>query len=218
MNLKWKSDFEFRLCLVDWASLNHAFGSATNVPGELMRFVEIGDGDAGFVLNDFFYTRLTHQGTRSSATLAAVPFLVELLEQLPLQRSFLINYLVDIALGYSGWHFPNGYRLENGFGAYMTDEFSVQLYERVQELAFPIFLRLAQHDESKSQIAALWALGWFPAREGESRPVLESSSRDSARFALRMLDASRLPFCERSDEEAEADEEEYDELIREIYG
>ncbi len=177
-----------------------------------MRFVELGEGDAGWVMNDFFYTDLTHQQTRYSATLAAVPFLVELLEQLPSQRPFLLDYLVDIALGYSGWHFPDGYRPEHAIGAYMTGDLSTQLYECVQELAFPVFLRLAQEEESK----ALWALGWFPARETQSRPILEASSQNSARFALRILDASKSPPRQRSDEEAEADEDEYDEIMRQL--
>lgn len=60
---------------VDWASLNHAYGSAEDVPDQL-RAIAKGDEEA---FSDAF-GNLWHQGTVYSATAAAVPFLIGLLE------------------------------------------------------------------------------------------------------------------------------------------
>lgn len=59
---------------VDWAALNHAYGSAADVP-DLIRAYANGQDD-----HDLLYGRLCHQGTVYSATAAAVPFFLELLE------------------------------------------------------------------------------------------------------------------------------------------
>jgi hypothetical protein len=59
---------------VDWAALNHAYGSAVDVP-DLIRAYANGQDD-----HDLLYGRLCHQGTVYSATAAAVPFFLELLE------------------------------------------------------------------------------------------------------------------------------------------
>ena len=214
----WEIDFEKRLRAVDWASVQHAFGPAVEVPDELMKLFELGDAYAAWVMNDFFYTRLSHQQTRYSATLTAVPFLVELLEHLPQQRVFLIDYLVDTALGSASWFYPTGYHPQSTSAAYMTGNLQTELYARVQELAFPVFLRLArQSDEPRTQKMALWALGWFPKCELESRPVLESNPNNASRFALQMLYAAKNEPRPRTEEEEEADFERYDELINEIH-
>lgn len=63
---------------VDWASLTHAYGEATDVPG-LLRSLLSSDPkvreDAVYEL----FGNIWHQGTVYSASVAAVPFLYELL-------------------------------------------------------------------------------------------------------------------------------------------
>lgn len=58
---------------VDWAALNHCYGSAAEVP-DLIRAYANGQDD-----HDLLYGKLCHQGSVYSATAAAVPFFLELL-------------------------------------------------------------------------------------------------------------------------------------------
>ncbi|MEU8800717.1 hypothetical protein [Spirillospora sp. NPDC048819] len=62
---------------VDWASLEHAHGSAEDVPGLLRAAVGRGDDAAAEAFDDLA-SRLAHQGTLYPATAAAVPFLIAL--------------------------------------------------------------------------------------------------------------------------------------------
>ncbi len=66
------------LDLIDWGSLSHAYGEASDVP-EILRSLLSPDAaeDAAYEL----YGNIWHQGTVYSATAAAVPFLYELLAQ-----------------------------------------------------------------------------------------------------------------------------------------
>ena len=229
MNEAWKRDFETRLRRVNWAEVEHAFGPATDLPDQLMKYIELRIPDVWHADLEFFYVYLTHQGTRYPATLAAVPFLAEMLENLPDKRPHLIDYLIVIALGYAGWH-STGYRPKEAAGAYMTAELKRDIYQSVEQLCFPIFLELAQDYDAQqltlpdfprlkrdetTQILALWALGWFPARAAEARPTLEGSSRPIARFALEMLANAELPAELVTNE---TDEGEYTEALQRIYG
>ncbi|NRQ34146.1 hypothetical protein HII36_20155 [Nonomuraea sp. NN258] len=60
---------------VDWASLNHAYGPATDVPGRLRDLVS-GDGEVRRAALVDLYGNVLHQGSVYDATLACVPFLL----------------------------------------------------------------------------------------------------------------------------------------------
>lgn len=60
---------------VNWAHLEHAYGSAEDVPDQLRR-IAAGDSEAF----ESAFGNLWHQGTVYSATAAAVPFLIGMLE------------------------------------------------------------------------------------------------------------------------------------------
>ncbi|OLV15397.1 hypothetical protein [Deinococcus marmoris] len=78
---------------VDWASLQHAYGEADDVPEQLHK---IAAGDVG-ALSDL-YSNLWHQGTVYQATSYAVPFLLGLLGA---GNSELLNWLACAARGAS---------------------------------------------------------------------------------------------------------------------
>ena len=64
---------------IDWASLEHAYGPATDVP-KLLRAVASGDAhDSDSALYDL-NGNICHQGSIYSATAKAIPFLVEIVE------------------------------------------------------------------------------------------------------------------------------------------
>ncbi len=229
MNEEWKRDFEQRLRAVNWSQIDHAFGPATNLPDELMKYVEVKSTDVWSACGEFLHFELTHQGTRYPATLAAIPFLAEMLENLPDKRPHLIEFLIQSALCCAEWYYPQGFRPENLGGAYMTAEFKLEIYQATEKLCFPLFLSLAgkpnpqqltfpdfpmlERDE-RTEVLALWALGWFPARFAESRVTLENSAQPIAEFALEMLNNALRPAELSTQEKAD---DQYQQTIRQIY-
>jgi hypothetical protein len=77
---------------VDWARFDHAYGPATDVP-ELLRELA-GDGEASHAF-DRLFTSLNHQGSVYSATSAAIPFVIQILEDG--RRSGLVHFLGSVA-------------------------------------------------------------------------------------------------------------------------
>src|SRR5688572_7894632 len=63
---------------IDWASLNHAYGSAEDVPGLLRQLTSDDDEKRQEAIYELF-GNIWHQGTVYPATAVAVPFLYELL-------------------------------------------------------------------------------------------------------------------------------------------
>ncbi|WP_377271680.1 hypothetical protein [Peterkaempfera sp. SMS 1(5)a] len=60
---------------LDWSALNHAYGSASDLPG---LFDEIGDPDAADVAWEDLWASLYHQGTVYAASFAALPALTDI--------------------------------------------------------------------------------------------------------------------------------------------
>lgn len=61
--------------MIDWRSLNHAYGSAADVPDLIERWAEAGENDEA--LNEL-WSRLCHQSTVHSASFAAIPVLIKI--------------------------------------------------------------------------------------------------------------------------------------------
>ncbi|HVX61640.1 MAG TPA: hypothetical protein VHC19_13590 [Pirellulales bacterium] len=72
------------LDVIDWSSLSHAHGPATDVP-RLLRSLLSNDTDVRLEACDELHERIWHQGTVYSASAAVVPFLFELLNR-PVNR------------------------------------------------------------------------------------------------------------------------------------
>lgn len=67
---------------IDWGSLTHAYGPATDVP-QMLRGLLTAEGEEREYVWDDLWTTIWHQGTVYEATAYAVPFLVELLPHVP---------------------------------------------------------------------------------------------------------------------------------------
>ncbi|KAL5357000.1 hypothetical protein BJX96DRAFT_143752 [Aspergillus floccosus] len=93
---------------VDWASLSHAYGEATDVPADLRALVSPDPKErkaAYYSLQGTIY----HQGSRYSASVPAVPYLLAILKQPSTpDRAHLIDYIMHLALGYDNMHLPDG--------------------------------------------------------------------------------------------------------------
>jgi hypothetical protein len=97
-----------RLGEIDWASLEHAYGEATDVP-DLLRAIAAGDDDDE-ALNHMLYA-LDHQGVqRFESTLRAVPFLIGLIaDPATPRRGAIARLLAEFAVGDTAWYLHDGF-------------------------------------------------------------------------------------------------------------
>lgn len=86
---------------INWSNLQHAYGSADDVP-DLIRALVVDDNEVREKTLYALYGNIWHQGTVYQATSYAVPFLIELLQipQVPNKHDILL-YLAHLAHGYS---------------------------------------------------------------------------------------------------------------------
>jgi HEAT repeat protein len=88
---------------VNWAELRHAYGLATDVPG-LIRELASPDEETREEAYAMLFSNIYHQGTVYPASVAALPFLIELLalEATPDRASLAL--LVASLIGGMGFH------------------------------------------------------------------------------------------------------------------
>lgn len=94
---------------VDWASLEHAYGNASDVP-EMLRALRDGDAEARDQARSGLHASLDHQGVqRGEATWRAIPFLIELLrEPATPERGEIARLLAEFAVGDTCWFLHDG--------------------------------------------------------------------------------------------------------------
>src|SRR5690242_15938897 len=85
---------------IDWASFEHAYGPATDLP-ENLRALATGDEQARQEALGYFEAAVNHQGWISPAAIPAVPFLAEIFHA-GVERATLAVMLADMAVG--GFH------------------------------------------------------------------------------------------------------------------
>ncbi|MGY0060995.1 HEAT repeat domain-containing protein [Streptomyces sp. LZ34] len=161
---------------VDWASLKHAYGAATDVPGLLgaLRSADAEDRNGAFY---DMYGSLCHQGSVYEATAAAVPFLVDiLLEPGYPDRQDLLSFLGDVCHGG-----------DTGHAAALA----------VMAVQVPRLTPLLRDGDAGVRFRVLWALSSAELREAADDVARltadpEPSVRAGAWLALGEMDAGRL--------------------------
>ena len=94
---------------VPWAELEHAYGSAADVP-DLIRALRAADPRVREKARWNLYGNIFHQGTRYEASAYAVPFLIELLaDPTTPDRSAILSLLTSLAIGYDESWLPEGF-------------------------------------------------------------------------------------------------------------
>ncbi|GAA2742247.1 HEAT repeat domain-containing protein [Kitasatospora cinereorecta] len=97
---------------IDWASLEHAYGEAADVPAQLRALCgEDPEGRRQAVHT--LYSNIFHQGSRYGASAFAVPFLARLAAApgLP-DRAEAVALMAALAIGYDESHLPDGLAVE----------------------------------------------------------------------------------------------------------
>jgi HEAT repeat len=85
---------------VAWAGLEHAHGSAADVPG-LLRALRAAEPEVRKKAQWHLYGNIFHQGTRYEASAYAAPFLIELLaDPATPERNEILGLLTSLAIGY----------------------------------------------------------------------------------------------------------------------
>lgn len=140
---------------VAWAELDHAYGDAAEAPDWLRA---LGDGDLE-VLQDLFGA-LCHQGTRYSASAAAVPFLAGILAVGEVDPVPLLMTLGALAIGdMDVYAFPRPPEADGDM-----DPDAVAAYRAV-EREVPVAAGFLSHEDGQVVAAATWLVSWFPGQD-----------------------------------------------------
>ncbi|MCA9679941.1 MAG: HEAT repeat domain-containing protein, partial [Myxococcales bacterium] len=95
---------------VDWASLEHAYGEAVDVP-ETLRAIAGGDPAQRAQARSWLHACLDHQGVqRGEATLRAVPYLLGLIADAAVaERGAIAGLVAELAVGDTCWFLHDGF-------------------------------------------------------------------------------------------------------------
>lgn len=117
---------------VPWNTLSHAYGPADDVPGLLKDLLSTDKGKVQKTIWTLF-GNIYHQGTRYSASAAAVPFLFSILNtKSSLCRKELLELLVHLAAGMPLWPIPNGLDI-NQWRASVEEELDLEESDEQKE-------------------------------------------------------------------------------------
>lgn len=183
---------------VPWDDLNHAYGSAGDIPATLRALAGNDVEDRRQALNEL-YGNIFHQGTRYQASPHAIPFLFELAGYPDVaDRAHILILLAHLALGYpDDSHLPWG--VDPGFlrKSLLAADESMTPSEREScgtyhygpliDLAcydavlagLPALLPLLEHPDEDLRCASAYLFSWFPDLAAASLPALVISATES---------------------------------------
>ncbi|KAF9784192.1 hypothetical protein IL306_008120 [Fusarium sp. DS 682] len=163
-----------------WSELEHAYGPAEDVP-QLLRDLQSSDPEIRETAHDDCWSMIFHQGTRYSASTAAIPFLYSILNHSDTKsRRNLLFLILSLAVGYPEHIIPNGIdvakweehiesRDDEEIQEHMMHEF--ETYEAVEK-GLPNILRYLEEEETQMRIMAAYALAFFPRQSDTSVKAL----------------------------------------------
>ncbi|MCA9491051.1 MAG: hypothetical protein KC621_14075, partial [Myxococcales bacterium] len=144
---------------VDWASLEHAYGNADDVPDMLRGMVDPARAAAAFAAFD---GAVVHQGWATPAATACLPFLIAALDAPGVPLARLVVLLADLSL--SGNH-------ESWLGERLRIGAPPELRDPVLA-AHPHFVALLAHPEADVRAAAALAVGVLHERAVDGLPAV----------------------------------------------
>lgn len=174
-----------RLDSVDWSSLQHAYGEASDVP-DLIRSLAAPDRDARQNAIYELYGNIWHQGTVYEATAYAVPFLIELLQQPEVpDRHEIAVLLREIGTGSSYLD------VHGGFDWYRNERHTSEFQEKLhRELAWvkaahaavldgiDVYLNLTKDEDGRLRAAIPFLLSVCRGRDNQIEPALHRMARE----------------------------------------
>lgn len=173
---------------IDWASLTHAYGEATDIP-DLLRALLSADAEVREGALYALFGNIWHQGTVYPATAAAVPFLYELLTapETP-DKVGVADLLACIAMGRG---YLEVHATGRGKGAFEREMLAkqgksleaeiereareIQAVRRAVSPRLPLLLPLLRNSESESRWYLVDALGRYPEHKALTVPALQAA-------------------------------------------
>lgn len=178
---------------IDWKSLTHAYGEASDVPKLIRALASDHAGKREGALDALFST-IWHQGTVYPASASAVPFLIELVgseaqEDLPA----ILELLAHLATGssYLDTNVQAEERSAPGFADRVAEELTfVRAAKEAVARGVGVYARRLRHREPAVRIAAAYLLGLCP--DERSRSALRAAVEDDVEPAVRAVAAFAL--------------------------
>lgn len=161
---------------IDWHQLEHAYGAADDVPGWLRSLASQEDESDALM---YLSLSLCHQGTVYSASASAVPYLIELLTDKPMQgKEGLLRLLAGMAHGeaYHRQHFllySEAHRQDPAFQGELAEQ--VVWAERTREAVrrgLPVYLELLTDADPHLRREAAYTLAQLKADATAILPLL----------------------------------------------
>ena len=143
------------LSSVDWATLRHAHGPATDVPNQLRALV-VDDPEVRARALALLSRNIFHQGTRYSASCAASPFLVELVrDDMTPGRDAVFAFVLNLALGY-----PSAYLADATGVRRRLSKWSRKAYDAARDGA-ELYVSLLDDESPSVRLVAAHVVAWF---------------------------------------------------------
>ena len=171
---------------IDWSRLQHAYGTAEDVPG-LIRALLSDDMAIRDVAVYELFGNIYHQGTVYEASAHAIPFLIELMESPPTpDRASIACLLASIANGSGYLEVHTIYeRMESKWSYILAREGTtleaklkeeravVESVRREAAKALPLLVPFLSHSEPEIRSSVASAIGAFPDYRTTYLPILE---------------------------------------------
>ncbi|MHA1274122.1 MAG: hypothetical protein ACTSQP_01375 [Promethearchaeota archaeon] len=160
---------------INWAEYEHAYGSAIDVP-QCIRDLASQDKNVREKALHRLYGNIYHQGSIYPATLPAIPFFFELLEEPEVKdKDNIVKYLLTLAIDSDTYYLPTGIDIEKIFSD--ENDLTTKIYYEISE-RIPIFYKLLEEKDIRLKLSVIHALAWFPKKAKTSaehiRKILKS--------------------------------------------
>jgi hypothetical protein len=185
---------------IRWASLSHAYGTATDTPRWLRKLAN-GDLEAKNEAIAALSSSLCHQGARYSATVRALPFLLEIVGAPGAElKAEILRVVVECAVGVPEDYYGVAFDLEKAAGAQEAGSAPAGLVRTIYEAAragIAVYSRLLGDPSADVRMYAAFALAWFDDDAAETALAArldvedDERARASAVWSLSMLVAKR---------------------------
>ncbi len=187
-----------RLHTIDWASLDHSYGSADDIP-DAIEALTAGNWRVRQKACSYLSNSLNHQGVqRWEATARAIPFLIELVTQADMpDRPSILELLTEFAVGSpQGVYMVTGFNLDENYGPTGSREYGMNVFYDQKgspaDLAYgklmreiygevlkglPIYLNFLHDGDKAMRVYAAFMLGWLPTAAAQTVPAMLAQFR-----------------------------------------